>query len=177
MEGGIGAKGGREQQHSHSFSSEHALVSLLPPLPRRLSQQYLHVRLSTHKTILMYRHTHTDYKNNNNRPRLLKKEMIRDASNYLMRLRQMFTQLHSLIRSPKPLGIQHSNDLICQATCIRENNTRAYSICYRNVGAYNKYIHTVISISMLALRLCSNAPLYLCVNYQTIIISCSLRSK
>lgn len=43
-EGGIGAKGGGEQQHSHSFSSEHALVSLLPPLPRRLCQQYLHVR-------------------------------------------------------------------------------------------------------------------------------------
>jgi len=47
MEGGIGAKGGGGKQHSHSFSSEHALVPLQPPLPWKISQQHLHVWWST----------------------------------------------------------------------------------------------------------------------------------
>lgn len=48
VEGRIGAEDGGEKQHGHGFSSEHALVPLLPPLPRRLRQQHLHVRRSTH---------------------------------------------------------------------------------------------------------------------------------
>ena len=49
MERGVGAEGGGEQQHGPGRGPEHALVSLLPPLPRGLRQQYVHVRWSTHR--------------------------------------------------------------------------------------------------------------------------------
>lgn len=50
MEGWIRAKGGGEQ-HSHRLGSEHAAVPLLPAVPRRLCQQHLHVRWSTHTCV------------------------------------------------------------------------------------------------------------------------------
>ena len=52
MEGGVRAEDRGEQQHGPGRGPEHALVSLLPPLPRGLRQQYVHVRWSTPRAML-----------------------------------------------------------------------------------------------------------------------------